>query len=198
MPDHSTETLSDHDLSTLAVLMADDPKFAAKLADMIAEKVGEKLFDGGFNVAGIEIRLDKIDRKLSDHDGRFDTIDQKHPAIFAQGMNSTPESFERSTSGWIPSTAILASTPTRAGRNDSAEQGPGPGKKSFDMKPMLDPKRDLKGATPETLVRALFRRTEPLRSPRPRVKPVVRDKAAVGQVAPHKPRQGRTHLRKGV
>ena len=76
MPDHSTETLSDHDLSTLAVLMADDPKFAAKLADMIAEKVGEKLFDGGFNVAGIEIRLDKIDRKLSDHDGRFDTIDQ--------------------------------------------------------------------------------------------------------------------------
>ena len=28
------------------------------------------------------------------------------------------------------------------------------------MKPMLDPKRDLKGATPETLARALFRKVE--------------------------------------
>ena len=27
--------------------------------------------------------------------------------------------------------------------------------------PMLDPKRDLAGATPETLARALFRRVEP-------------------------------------
>ena len=31
------------------------------------------------------------------------------------------------------------------------------------MKPMLDPKRDLAGATPETLARALFRRIDPLR-----------------------------------
>ena len=29
--------------------------------------------------------------------------------------------------------------------------------------PMLDPKRDLAGATPETLTRALFRRVEPYR-----------------------------------
>ena len=36
------------------------------------------------------------------------------------------------------------------------------------MKPMLDPERDLKGATPEKLARALFRRTEPLR---PRARP---------------------------
>ena len=35
--------------------------------------------------------------------------------------------------------------------------------------PMLDPKRDLAGATPETLTRALFRRVEPLR-PRQREK----------------------------
>ena len=35
--------------------------------------------------------------------------------------------------------------------------------------PMLDPKRDLAGATPETLARALFRRVEPLR-PRQREK----------------------------
>ena len=32
------------------------------------------------------------------------------------------------------------------------------------MKPMLGPERDLEGATPETLARALFRRTGPLRS----------------------------------
>ena len=32
--------------------------------------------------------------------------------------------------------------------------------------PMLDPKRDLAGATPETLIRALFRRVEPLQPPR--------------------------------
>ena len=38
---------------------------------------------------------------------------------------------------------------------------------------MLDPARDLAGATPETLARALFRRVEPLR-PRARGKPVVR------------------------
>jgi len=32
--------------------------------------------------------------------------------------------------------------------------------------PVLDPKIHLKGATPEKLARALFRRTEPLRPPR--------------------------------
>lgn len=36
------------------------------------------------------------------------------------------------------------------------------------MKPMLDPKRDLAGATPETLARALLRRVEPLRLKRRR------------------------------
>ena len=50
------------------------------------------------------------------------------------------------------------------------------------MKPMLDPARDLAGATPETLAKALFRRVEPLR-PGTRRKPVVRDEAAVEQVA---------------
>ena len=33
------------------------------------------------------------------------------------------------------------------------------------MRPMLDPKRDLAGATPETLARALLRRVEPLARP---------------------------------
>ena len=44
--------------------------------------------------------------------------------------------------------------------------------------PMLDPKRDLAGATPETLARALFRRVEPLR-PRPGGKEKVGRKAQV-------------------
>ena len=44
-------------------------------------------------------------------------------------------------------------------------------------RPKLDPKVDLKGATPEALARALFRRTEPLRPPRVR-KPVVGDEVA--------------------
>lgn len=43
-----------------------------------------------------------------------------------------------------------------------------------DMRPMLDPKRDLEGATPETLARALLRRVEPLR-PRAARQPVVGD-----------------------
>ena len=35
------------------------------------------------------------------------------------------------------------------------------------MRPaMLDPARDLAGATPETLTRALFRRVKPLQAPR--------------------------------
>ena len=63
------------------------------------------------------------------------------------------------------------------------------------MKPMLDPKRDLKGATPETLARALFRRVEPLRPPRPRGKPVVGDEVCVEQVPADEPRDGITHLR---
>ena len=42
------------------------------------------------------------------------------------------------------------------------------------MKPMLDPKRDLKGATPEKLAMALLR-------PRKRGKPVVPDKRGVGE-----------------
>ena len=50
------------------------------------------------------------------------------------------------------------------------------------MKPMLDPERDLKGATPETLARALFRRVEPLR-PRAARQPVVGDEVAVEEVA---------------
>ena len=49
------------------------------------------------------------------------------------------------------------------------------------MKPVLDPERDLVGATPEKLARALFRRSEPLR-PRPGGKAVGGDEVAPDQV----------------
>ena len=54
------------------------------------------------------------------------------------------------------------------------------------MKPMLDPARDLVGATPEKLAKALFRRTQPLR-PGTRRKPVVGDQVAVEKPAADEP-----------
>ena len=63
--------------------------------------------------------------------------------------------------------------------------------------PMLDPKRDLAGATPETLARALLRRVEPLR-PRPGVEAVIGDEAPVGEAVPDEPNDGRPHLVEGV
>ena len=67
--------------------------------------------------------------------------------------------------------------------------------KGQDMRPMLDPKRDLAGATPETLARALLRRVEPLR-PRAAGKPVVGDEVAVEKVATDKASNRVPHLRK--
>ena len=59
---------------------------------------------------------------------------------------------------------------------------------------MLDPARDLAGATPETLARALLRN----RSLRPRAggKPVVGDEVAVEKVATDETSDGIPHLRK--
>ena len=62
------------------------------------------------------------------------------------------------------------------------------------MKPMIDPKRDLAGATPETLARALFRRVKPLR-PGAGVEPVVGDEVGVEQVPADHPADGVPHLR---
>lgn len=55
---------------------------------------------------------------------------------------------------------------------------------------MLDPKVHLKGATPEALVRALFR---PLR-PRAAGQPVVGDQPPVGQAPAHQPDDDGAHL----
>ena len=61
------------------------------------------------------------------------------------------------------------------------------------MKPMLDPARDLVGATPESLAKALFRRTEPLR-PGTRRKPIVRNQVAVEKVSSDQWRDSVAHL----
>lgn len=61
------------------------------------------------------------------------------------------------------------------------------------MRAMLDPKRDLRGATPGALARALFR---PLR-PRPTGKPVVRREASVQEASSHQSRNGGSHLVEG-
>ena len=61
------------------------------------------------------------------------------------------------------------------------------------MKPMLDPKRDLKGATPETLAHALLK---PLRRPSARTEPVFGYEIPVEQVPADKPRGRGSHLRK--
>ena len=63
--------------------------------------------------------------------------------------------------------------------------------------PVLDPKRDLVGATPEKLARALFRRVEPLR-PRPAGEAVVSDEVAVEEVPADEAGDGVPHLDEGV
>ena len=63
-------------------------------------------------------------------------------------------------------------------------------------KPVLDPEKHLKGATPEALARRLFRRVVPLR-PGARRKPVVRDEGPVAEAAPDEPGNGVAHLEEG-
>lgn len=58
-------------------------------------------------------------------------------------------------------------------------------------KPMLDPERDLKGATPTSLARALLRNKNLPTGVR---KPVVRDEVAVEEVPADKPSDRVAHL----
>ena len=73
--------------------------------------------------------------------------------------------------------------------------GTGTGQEASEMsrRPMLDPERDLNGATPETLARALLRNRL---GPRPAGKSVVGDEVAVEKVATDKPGHRVPHLRK--
>ena len=85
-----TEPLSEYDLEALAEIMADNPEVWNKLADAIADKVGDRLYERGWSISGIEERLDKIDSKLTDHDSRFDTLESKF-----QSFGERQEEFSR-------------------------------------------------------------------------------------------------------
>lgn len=65
------------------------------------------------------------------------------------------------------------------------------------MKPILDPTRDLVGATPEALARALFQRSETLRPGRG-TESIVSDEVAVEQVPADHSGNGIAHLPDGV
>ena len=62
--------------------------------------------------------------------------------------------------------------------------------------PILDPARDLAGATPVKLARALFRNKNPELRPGARGKPVVGDKVPVEQPAADEAGDGIAHLGK--
>lgn len=62
------------------------------------------------------------------------------------------------------------------------------------MRPVLDPERDLKGATPEELARALFQPS----APRRRTEPIIGNEVGVEQVPADHTDDGVTHLREGV
>ena len=75
MENHTIEAISDAELERLAVIMANNPEALDRLATKLAEKVGDKIFDAGFDLTGINESLARIESKLESHDRRFDTID---------------------------------------------------------------------------------------------------------------------------
>ena len=64
------------------------------------------------------------------------------------------------------------------------------------IKPVLDPEKDLIGATPETLARALFRRVVPPLQPGTRRKAVVRDEVTKEKPTTDKAGNSVSHLDK--
>ena len=98
MPDHSTETLSDHDLSTLALLMADDPEFAAKLADAIAERLDEKFGwrqgDMRADINELKGKFKALDQKFDHMQGGIDTLTQ-NIQVFAERQETLARNSEK-------------------------------------------------------------------------------------------------------
>ena len=80
----NTETLSEHDITLLADIMADNPEFAKRLVDAISEKLDDKFgHQQGWMSGTLEELSEKLDQMSSDMkhgfdnvDKRFDTIDQ--------------------------------------------------------------------------------------------------------------------------
>ena len=99
MPNHTTEALSERDIAKLAAMMADNIDVFDRLADAVAEKLGEKLYARGWDTAGIDDKLDTILAKLNEHDRRFDTVDRQFETIEnnLQAFSEKQGMFERKT-----------------------------------------------------------------------------------------------------
>ena len=75
MPNHITETLSEHNLEALVALMADNLKFVAKLADAIAERLDEKYGWGQGEIKADLETLQQGQKDLSENlGGKIDTL----------------------------------------------------------------------------------------------------------------------------
>ena len=75
MPNHTTETLAEYDLEALVALMADNPDFAAKLADAIANRLDEKYgWNQGWMRDKVEEMSGKLDTVSQDSKTQFDTL----------------------------------------------------------------------------------------------------------------------------
>ena len=82
MSNHSTETMSDHDLEALAELMAIDPRLAENVANIIAAKLDEKFgFRQGEMTAGFEALSKKVDNVSSKIDTLNENIDRRFNTI---------------------------------------------------------------------------------------------------------------------
>ena len=76
MPVSITGTLSKRDLAEMVEKLAENPEFAAKLADAISERLDKKY---GWRQGHMNDRLDeiseKIDRSIEENTRRFDSLD---------------------------------------------------------------------------------------------------------------------------
>ena len=70
MPNHTT-ALSDRDFADLATLMADNPEFAAKLADAIAKRLDERY---GWGQGEIKADLEVLKQGQKDLSDRIDRM----------------------------------------------------------------------------------------------------------------------------
>ncbi len=98
MSDHNTEPLGEHDLQRLAVIMADDPKFAAKLADAIAERLDEKFGwrqgDMRADIAELNGQFKALDQKFDRMEGGIDTL-ARNIQVFAERQETLARNSEK-------------------------------------------------------------------------------------------------------
>ena len=85
MPNHTTETLGEHDLRVVANIVAKDPEFAADVAEIIAEKLDEKF---GW-------RQGRMRDDITELKGQFKALDQKFDRMEG-GIDTLTKNIDRS------------------------------------------------------------------------------------------------------